>query len=89
MSLVGPRPHATEHNKYYTDLIKDYMFRHRSKPGMTGLAQVKGLRGETTDIKQMKERVKYDLKYIHNWSLWLDLKILLMTPIALLKDDAY
>ena len=89
MSLVGPRPHAVEHNEYYSNLIKNYMTRHRTRPGITGYAQINGLRGETKDINLMKQRVKFDLKYIENWSLWLDLKILLMTPIALFKNDAY
>ena len=89
MSLVGPRPHAVEHNEYYSNLIKNYMARHRTRPGITGYAQVNGFRGETKDINLMKQRVKFDLKYIENWSLWLDFKILMMTPIALFKNDAY
>ncbi|MFG6176665.1 undecaprenyl-phosphate glucose phosphotransferase [Halomonas sp. THAF12] len=80
MSLVGPRPHAMDHNDHYKDVIEVYMQRHRVKPGMTGWAQVNGLRGITEDIELMRRRVEYDLYYIDNWSLGLDLKILVMTP---------
>ncbi|CAM3442473.1 undecaprenyl-phosphate glucose phosphotransferase [Halomonas lysinitropha] len=79
MSLVGPRPHAMDHNEYYKDEIETYMQRHRVKPGMTGWAQVNGLRGITDDVALMRKRVEYDLYYIDNWSLGFDLKILLMT----------
>ena len=79
MSLVGPRPHAMDHNEYYKDMIEDYMQRHRVKPGMTGWAQVNGYRGYTETLADMKKRVEYDLYYIDNWSLGLDLKILAMT----------
>lgn len=79
MSLVGPRPHAIDHNDHYKDVIDTYMQRHRVKPGMTGWAQVNGLRGITEDIELMRKRVEYDLYYIDHWSLGLDLKILLMT----------
>ncbi|MGM0534471.1 MAG: undecaprenyl-phosphate glucose phosphotransferase [Pseudomonadota bacterium] len=79
MSLVGPRPHAEGHNEYYKDEIDVYMQRHRVKPGMTGWAQVNGLRGITDDVALMRKRVEYDLYYIDNWSLAFDLKILLMT----------
>jgi len=79
MSLVGPRPHAMDHNEYYKDVIEDYMQRHRVKPGMTGWAQVHGWRGNTDTLNDMKKRVEYDLYYIDNWSLGLDLKILTMT----------
>ncbi len=79
MSLVGPRPHAMGHNEYYKDEIETYMQRHRVKPGMTGWAQVNGLRGITEDVALMRKRVEYDLYYIDNWSLAFDLKILLMT----------
>ncbi|WP_299314092.1 exopolysaccharide biosynthesis polyprenyl glycosylphosphotransferase, partial [uncultured Halomonas sp.] len=79
MSLVGPRPHAMDHNEYYKDEIEAYMQRHRVKPGMTGWAQVNGLRGITEDVDLMRKRVEYDLYYIDNWSLGLDLKILVMT----------
>lgn len=79
MSLVGPRPHAMDHNVYYKDVIVDYMQRHRVKPGITGWAQVNGLRGETREVRDMEKRVNYDLFYINHWSLGLDLKILAMT----------
>ena len=89
MSLIGPRPHAVEHNKEYGLKINNYMRRHSVRPGLTGYAQIKGLRGETKDINAMRNRVKYDLAYIQQWSLWLDIKILIMTPIALIKNEAY
>lgn len=79
MSLVGPRPHAMDHNDHYKDRIDIYMQRHRVKPGMTGWAQVNGLRGITEDVKLMQKRVEYDLYYIERWSLGFDLKILAMT----------
>ncbi len=79
MSLVGPRPHAVAHNELYRKLIKGYMVRHKVPPGITGLAQVHGLRGETTTVEQMEARVQYDLEYLRNWSVLLDLKILLKT----------
>ncbi|KUJ89213.1 MAG: carbamoyl phosphate synthase large subunit [Halomonas sp. 54_146] len=79
MSLVGPRPHAMDHNDHYKDHIDIYMQRHRVKPGMTGWAQVNGLRGITNDVKLMERRVEYDLYYIERWSLGFDLKILAMT----------
>lgn len=79
MSLVGPRPHAVEHNEYYKDLVSKYMLRHAVKPGITGWAQVNGYRGETETLDKMAKRVEYDLTYIESWSLWLDLKILFLT----------
>lgn len=79
MSLVGPRPHAKDHNDHYKDHIDIYMQRHRVKPGMTGWAQVNGLRGITDDVTLMKKRVEYDLYYIERWSLGFDFKILAMT----------
>ena len=81
MSLVGPRPHATQHNEEYARLIRGYFARHRVKPGMTGWAQVNGFRGETKTLDQMEARVQFDTYYVENWSLLLDLKILLMTAI--------
>ncbi|MCW4331453.1 MAG: undecaprenyl-phosphate glucose phosphotransferase [Candidatus Thiodiazotropha endolucinida] len=89
MSLVGPRPHALQHNLAYSKRIEAYLARHRIKPGITGLAQIRGFRGETKELKQMEKRVKYDLEYINNWSLWLDLSILLRTPFNLKNDNAY
>lgn len=82
MSIVGPRPHALEHNEYYKDLVESYMQRHKVKPGITGWAQVNGLRGETDTVEKMKRRVEHDLWYIDNWSLLLDLKIIVRTAIT-------
>lgn len=90
MSLVGPRPHAVGHNEEYRKLIKGYMVRHKVPPGITGLAQVKGYRGETRALKDMQSRVYYDLEYLRSWSLLLDLKILLMTiPKLFQSHDVY
>ncbi|MDH4610286.1 undecaprenyl-phosphate glucose phosphotransferase [Pseudomonas sp. BN102] len=89
MSLVGPRPHAVAHNDYYIDKIAAYMARHRIKPGITGLAQINGWRGETETIDKMQKRVELDLAYINNWSLWLDIKIMVQTPLALFSRDVY
>ena len=79
MSIVGPRPHALAHNEHYKDMVESYMQRHKVKPGITGWAQVNGLRGETDTLEKMEKRVQHDLWYINNWSLWLDLKIIAMT----------
>lgn len=79
MSLVGPRPHAVAHNEFYRGQIKGYMLRHKVKPGITGLAQINGFRGETETLDKMSGRIAYDLDYIRHWSLLLDLKILWMT----------
>jgi putative colanic acid biosynthesis UDP-glucose lipid carrier transferase len=79
MSIVGPRPHAIEHNEQYKDLVDDYMLRHKVKPGITGWAQINGWRGETDTLEKMRKRVEYDLYYIENWSLWFDLRIILLT----------
>lgn len=87
MSLVGPRPHAVAHNEEYRRLIKGYMVRHMVPPGITGLAQIKGFRGETPRLKDMQARVHFDLEYVRNWSLLLDLKILLLTVPKLLQTD--
>jgi putative colanic acid biosysnthesis UDP-glucose lipid carrier transferase len=90
MSLVGPRPHAVVHNEQYRKLIDRYMLRHKVKPGITGWAQVNGWRGETDSLDKMQKRVEYDLAYIHNWSLWLDLKILFLTAFRVFNDkNAY
>ncbi|WP_205755302.1 undecaprenyl-phosphate glucose phosphotransferase [Azotobacter chroococcum] len=89
MSLVGPRPHAVAHNDYYTGKIDAYMARHRIKPGITGLAQISGCRGETETLDKMQQRVELDLAYINNWSLWLDIRILIKTPLSLLSKDIY
>jgi putative colanic acid biosynthesis UDP-glucose lipid carrier transferase len=79
MSIVGPRPHAIAHNEQYKDQIEAYMLRHKVKPGITGWAQVNGLRGETDTLDKMKKRVEYDLYYIEHWSLWFDIMIILRT----------
>ena len=79
MSVVGPRPHAVSHNEYYRGLIGGYMLRHQVKPGITGWAQVHGWRGETDCLDKMGRRIDFDLDYIRNWSLWLDIRIILMT----------
>ena len=79
MSIVGPRPHAIAHNEQYRKLILGYMLRHKVKPGITGLAQVNGWRGETDTLDKMEKRIEYDLEYIRSWSLWLDLKIVFFT----------
>jgi putative colanic acid biosynthesis UDP-glucose lipid carrier transferase len=87
MSIVGPRPHAVAHNEMYRKLIKGYMIRHKVAPGITGLAQVNGLRGETKTVGQMESRVAYDLEYLRSWSLGLDLKIILKTVLMIFRDS--
>ena len=87
MSLVGPRPHAVAHNEEYRKLIKGYMVRHKVLPGITGLAQVNGCRGETAQLEQMEARVTYDLDYLRHWSLMLDFKILMLTVLKVFRDD--
>jgi len=87
MSLVGPRPHAVAHNEQYRKLIKGYMIRHKVPPGMTGLAQVNGCRGETSRIEEMQARVNYDLEYLRRWTPLLDVKILLLTAVRVLRDE--
>ena len=89
MSLVGPRPHAVQHDKVYSERINDYYARHNIKPGMTGLAQVRGYRGETKEIDQMTKRIESDIEYINNWSIWLDLSILLRTTRVFTSKDVY
>ena len=86
MSIVGPRPHAVAHNEMYRQLIKAYMVRHKVKPGITGWAQVNGHRGETSTIEKMQVRVEYDLEYLRNWSLGLDLVIILRTVKTVFYD---
>jgi putative colanic acid biosynthesis UDP-glucose lipid carrier transferase len=87
MSLVGPRPHAVAHNEEYRKLIKRYMVRHKVLPGITGLAQVRGCRGETARVEDMEARVVFDLEYMRNWSPLLDLQILVATVFAVLRTD--
>ncbi len=90
MSLVGPRPHAVDHNKIYSRQIRGYFARHRVKPGITGWAQVNGLRGETDVLEKMEARVKHDIYYADNWSLMFDLKIMFMTVFVILfSKDVY
>jgi lipopolysaccharide/colanic/teichoic acid biosynthesis glycosyltransferase len=86
MSIVGPRPHATAHNKFFQAKIAPFSRRHIVKPGITGWAQVNGLRGETNTLEKMQQRVELDLYYIDNWSFLLDIKIMLLT---LLSKRAY
>jgi putative colanic acid biosynthesis UDP-glucose lipid carrier transferase len=86
MSLVGPRPHAVAHNEEYRKLIRGYMLRHKVLPGITGLAQINGCRGETSTLEDMEARVHYDLSYLRTWSPLLDLKILALTALRLLRD---
>jgi putative colanic acid biosynthesis UDP-glucose lipid carrier transferase len=87
MSIVGPRPHAVAHNELYRKLIKGYMVRHKVKPGITGWAQVNGYRGETDTVEKMQKRIDYDLEYLRNWSLRLDIHIILKTVFVVFKDN--
>lgn len=87
MSIVGPRPHAVAHNELYRKLIKGYMLRHKAKPGITGWAQVNGWRGETEELDKMKGRIEHDLYYLKNWSIWLDLWIILRTIWTVIRKD--
>lgn len=89
MSLVGPRPHATQHNEQYRKVISGYMQRHASKPGITGLAQVNGLRGETRTLLEMEERIKADLRYQRDWNLTMDIKIIIKTILCIRAGNAY
>jgi Undecaprenyl-phosphate glucose phosphotransferase len=89
MSLVGPRPHALAHDDQYKALLETYCWRHHVKPGITGWAQVNGLRGETIHLEQMQRRVEYDIWYINNWSFILDMRILIRTCFEVLKHEAY
>ncbi len=87
MSVVGPRPHAVSHNEQYRKLIKGYMLRHKVKPGITGWAQVNGLRGETETLDKMRARIQYDIDYMRNWSLMFDLMIIGKTLIVVWRDQ--
>jgi Undecaprenyl-phosphate glucose phosphotransferase len=93
LSLVGPRPHATQAKageRIYNEVVDGYYARHRMKPGITGLAQIHGWRGETDTEEKLQRRVEYDIQYIDNWSVWMDLYILAMTPVSLLNTkNAY
>ena len=86
MSIVGPRPHAVAHNEQYRGLINGYMVRHKVRPGITGWAQVNGLRGETSSVEKMRQRIEYDLDYLNHWSVSLDLWIMLRTVLVVVKD---
>jgi putative colanic acid biosynthesis UDP-glucose lipid carrier transferase len=86
MSVVGPRPHALKHNLEYKKLIPRYVLRHKVKPGITGWAQICGYRGETDTLEKMEDRIKHDIYYLEHWSLWLDLKIIAMTPLATIQN---
>jgi putative colanic acid biosysnthesis UDP-glucose lipid carrier transferase len=88
MSVVGPRPHAVSHNELYRKAIKGYMIRHKVKPGITGWAQINGLRGQTQTLEKMKRRIEYDLDYLRHWTLVLDIKIIMKTIILIVKDKA-
>lgn len=87
MSVVGPRPHMLTHTEYYSRMVDKFMVRHFVKPGITGLAQVKGFRGETKDIRAMINRIRMDIFYVENWSFYLDIKIILLTVIKMLRGD--
>ncbi len=87
MSLVGPRPHAVADNEVYSEKIKSYMSRHRIKPGLTGLAQVNGFRGETETLDKMKGRVNFDLTYNNIWNLALDVEIMIRTIFVLFSKN--
>jgi putative colanic acid biosysnthesis UDP-glucose lipid carrier transferase len=90
MSFVGPRPHAVAHNEEYRKLISGYMIRHKVRPGITGWAQVHGMRGETSTVEKMQQRVRYDIEYLKNWSFGLDLRIILRTALTVLgQRNAY
>ena len=87
MSLVGPRPHAVAHNEQYRKLIKGYMVRHKVRPGITGLAQINGARGETSKLEEMEARIRHDLDYLRRWSPALDLKIMVLTIVKIFRDE--
>jgi len=90
MSVVGPRPHAVAHNEQYRRLVQGYMIRHKVKPGITGWAQVNGLRGETRSVERMRRRIEHDIEYMRQWSMALDFRILLRTALVVFKDpNAY
>jgi putative colanic acid biosynthesis UDP-glucose lipid carrier transferase len=87
MSIVGPRPHAISHNEMYRRLIKGYMIRHKVKPGITGWAQVKGFRGETDTVEKMQSRIFYDIQYLQNWSIFIDLLIIFKTIVVIFNEE--
>jgi exopolysaccharide biosynthesis polyprenyl glycosylphosphotransferase len=87
MSVVGPRPHMLNHTKQYNELTENFMVRHFVKPGITGLAQIRGLRGEITDMKYMQERINVDIEYLENWDIISDIKICFLTFYSIIKGD--
>jgi putative colanic acid biosynthesis UDP-glucose lipid carrier transferase len=87
MSVIGPRPHMLKHTDEYKNMVNKFMIRHAIKPGLTGYAQVNGLRGEIKKTEDIENRIKMDVYYIENWSFWLDLKIVLLTILSMLKGD--
>jgi putative colanic acid biosynthesis UDP-glucose lipid carrier transferase len=87
MSLVGPRPHPLKMTDDLVQVVDQYMVRHFSKPGITGWAQINGYRGEIKEEKHIKQRVRYDLWYMENWTIWLDIKILFLTVYTIIKGD--
>jgi lipopolysaccharide/colanic/teichoic acid biosynthesis glycosyltransferase len=86
MSIVGPRPHMLKHTEEYSQIIGNFMNRHAIKPGITGLAQIKGYRGEIDDISLLQNRVRLDRFYVNNWTLLLDVKIVIQTALTIFKD---
>ncbi len=88
MSVIGPRPLIKQHDKEYKAIVNKFMIRHTVKPGITGYAQVNGHRGEIREIKDMTERIKFDVAYIENWSIWFDIKIVMLTIVKFLKGDS-
>jgi putative colanic acid biosysnthesis UDP-glucose lipid carrier transferase len=89
MSIVGPRPHAVAHNEAYRKSIKGYMVRHKVRPGISGLAQVNGLRSEIRSLEMIQKRVEYDLEYLRHWWLGLDLRIIFRTVLLVLRGDRH
>jgi putative colanic acid biosysnthesis UDP-glucose lipid carrier transferase len=87
MSVVGPRPHMLLHTETYSKIMEEYMIRHFVKPGVTGWAQVNGFRGEIRKEEQLRNRIEHDIWYMENWSLWLDIRIILLTIYCTLKGD--
>jgi putative colanic acid biosynthesis UDP-glucose lipid carrier transferase len=87
MSVVGPRPHMLKHTTDFTNIYKQYMIRHFIKPGLTGWAQVNGFRGEIKDHDFLIKRIEYDIWYMENWSIWLDMKIIILTIYTTIKGD--
>jgi lipopolysaccharide/colanic/teichoic acid biosynthesis glycosyltransferase len=87
MSVVGPRPHMLNHTKEYNEITENFMVRHFVKPGITGLAQISGMRGEITDMKYIQERINMDIEYLENWNLITDIKICFLTFYFIFKGD--